>query len=96
MYANTLVRYHGSKPRYHGIVFRVLGRCYCRRHNHNDVRWRLAYRGEDRAVLWCVRSQSVTRVTVAEADAPESEGFEFWAGNSADAYRWSPGLPIPL
>jgi hypothetical protein len=69
MRANTLVRYHGSKPALRGVVLRVLGRCHCRRHDHDDRRWLLAFRGENRAVMTCVRTQSFTRVTVAEADA---------------------------
>jgi predicted DNA-binding transcriptional regulator YafY len=69
MMANTLVRYHGSKVRYQGHIMRVLGRCYCARHPQGQRRYRLAWRGENELLLQCVREGSITRVTVAEADA---------------------------
>lgn len=70
MKANTLVRYHGSKALFSGLVMRVLGRCGCLRCvRYGDVRWRLAFRGEDTCQLHCVRGQSFTAVTINEADA---------------------------
>lgn len=74
---NTLVRYHGSMPGFHGLVLRVLGGCHCDRHP-GERRLKLAYRNDPGPLLRCVRQTSVTRVTVTEADAIERAAHQ-WA-----------------
>lgn len=93
-----LVRYHGSRGRYHGVM-RLLGICGCPRCAHLGVRYRIAEVGRHEAAAWCVRPTSLTPLD-AEAAAEEAALARIRAeidlvpvyDHRGDAARWSPQM----